>query len=140
MNKTESYSLLFTDSLIGNLAINPSSEFIIYSMKMFATYNAAIMFIIVLCASFASITLNYFFGKILKKIFDNSVATKLNANQKTAEGIFNKYYILFLILSVVPICGKFIQLAAGVFNVRYARVITICMLLKAIYYLVVLLF
>ena len=140
MNKTESYSLLFTDSLIGNLAINPSSEFIIYSMRMFASYSTPIMLIIVLCASFASITLNYFFGKVLKKIFNNSAATKLSANQKTAENLFHKYYILFLILSVVPICGKFIQVTAGVFNVKYARVITTCMLLKTIYYLVILLF
>lgn len=139
MNRTESYSLLFTDSLIGNLAINPSSEFIIYSMKMFANYNTVAMFTILLCANFVSITLNYYFGKILKKIFNNSAVTKLSDNQKTAKNLFNRYYILFLILSVVPICGKFVQVVAGVFDVKYSRVITTCMLLKAIYYLVILL-
>jgi len=138
MNKVESYSLLFTDSLIGNLAINPSSEFVIHSMKAFASYDNILIFVVVTAASFISITLNYFFGKILKNILNISPSTSVSTKQKTAATFFNKYYILFLALSVVPVCGKFVQVIAGVFDAKYARVISVCMLLKAIYYFVIL--
>jgi membrane protein YqaA with SNARE-associated domain len=138
MNKVESYSLLFTDSLISNLAINPSSEFVIYSMKAFANYDNTLIFVIAVAASFISITLNYFFGKVLKNILNISPSTSVNTKQKTAAAFFNKYYIFFLALSVIPVCGKFVQVIAGVFDVKYSRVISICMFLKTIYYLVIL--
>ena len=138
MNKVESYSLLFTDSLIGNLAINPTSEFVVHSMKAFANYDVSLMFLIVVCASFISITLNYLFGKILKNILSISASNAINAKQKNISAIFNKYNILFLLLSIVPFCGKFVQVVAGVFDLKYIRVITLCMLFKTIYYFVIL--
>ena len=123
---------------MGNLAINPSSEFVIYSMKAFANYDVSLIFLVVIAASFISVTLNFLFGKILKTIISTSASNTINTKQKNISVIFNKYSILFLLLSVVPFCGKFVQVVAGVFDVKYIRVISISMLSKTIYYLVIL--
>lgn len=140
MNKAESYALLFTDSLIGNLSINPSSEFVIHSMKTFGNYNILLIFFIVIGTSILSITINYFLGKILKTILSVSHLDAAALKRQKIHSIFHKYNILLLALSATPFCGKFVQVAAGTFDIKYLRVLLISLLFKSIYYSIILLF
>ena len=140
MNNVESYILLFTDSLIGNLAISPSAEFIIYSMKMLGGYDYAIIMLVATCASILSISLNYLFGKILVNILSFSKDQKDQLKNNKFIKIFTKYHLIFLLFSIAPFFGKFIQVLGGFCGLKWLRVLMICASLKFCYYIYLLLF
>lgn len=137
MNKLESYSLLFTDVLFENLAINPNAEFIIHSMKIFGGFNNWLILITSLSGAIISIIMNYFIGKILRKIIVIPKAIKNNQDNKVSNMLI-KYWLLFLIPSVFPLYSKFAQVVVGFYGVRMSRILSICLITKLIYYVKVL--
>ncbi len=125
MANSELYSLIFADSLVSNLAINFHREFAIDSAKMFGSYDP---FLIVLISSLAFLLacfMNYILGRMLWNVF----------GKKESNIVTDSYFYLLLILSAVPMVGKFILVLAGFKRLYWLRVLSICGTLKLCYYL-----
>lgn len=135
MNLTEIYLLLFTDTLVSNLAINPSSELVIYSMKIFNSYNPYII-IAVAAVSFSIATcINYLLGMICHKILAPLKDEEASSSQnKIGQIRRSNYLFLLLTLSAIPFFGKFILVFAGFCRVNFSLTITIAVIVKLAYY------
>jgi len=125
ISTSESYSLIFTDSLVSNLAINFHREFALYSAKMFGDYNAFLIVLTVTIAFLLASLLNYIFGRMLNNVFgvqNNSLAAN------------NNFFYLLLIASIIPMVGKFIITLAGFKKLNPLKVLCLCGSLKLCYY------
>lgn len=140
MNKIEAYTLLFTDSLVGNLAVSFNKEFVVHSMNLLGGYDPLIMLIICNLANILAIILNYFFGKVLFNIANYTKEKIFYLRYNQLKAIFTKYYIIFLLLSTVPFFGKIIYVIAGFCNFNFLKLLLICSGLKLGYYYYILLF
>lgn len=140
MDKKEAYTLLFTDSLVGNLVISLQNEFAIYSMNLFGGYNTFIMLIVGWLASVFAIFFNYILGKFLFNIVRPKKENIFHVRYNEFSDSFNKYYFLFLLVSVVPFFGKFMHSLTGFLNFNFLKTLLICSSLKFCYYLFKLLF
>ncbi|WP_250311910.1 YqaA family protein [Rickettsia endosymbiont of Oedothorax gibbosus] len=134
MEQFEAYSLLFTDSLVGNLVISLDSELIVHSMKMFGVYNNLIIVVVATIASLVATSINYFFGIMLWRIFYFYKNTQIHTNQQLLSQFFFKYNILILWLIFIPLWGKFIPLIAGFTKINFIRVLAISGVIKLCYY------
>ena len=132
MNNLESYSLLFTDSLVSNLAINANAEFVIYSMKMFGNYSHWLMIIIASSAFIVAISLNYLLGRLLFNIFKYGAEPR--SDLLKLPFLNSKSIFLILLLSAIPFFGKFIPLFAGLKRLKFMYVIWVCAIAKFCYY------
>ncbi|MGI4776440.1 MAG: hypothetical protein ACRYE9_05975 [Janthinobacterium lividum] len=136
MDKVESYLLLFTDSLVGNLALNPKGEFVIYTMNLLGCYNKKYMIFIVIAAALVSTCTNYLIGKVLTRILVSYVSCVPQRRNNLVVKYLLKYNIFLLILAFLPNYGKFIQVFAGFFDYGIAKVLITSILSKFIYYMV----
>ena len=133
MNLIEIYLLLFTDSLVTNLVINPSSEIIIDSMQVFHSYNPYIIIVTATAAFTAASLINYLFGRLCYKILA-PVAANESKSLENKVNILRKWEYIILLLSFVPFFGKFILLIAGFCRINIFKTIAISVLVKFIYY------
>lgn len=134
MNEFEAFSLLFTDSIFGNLVLYPHKEFVLFTMKELGTYSSLKAFAIGIFGFIISIFLNYVFGKILQKIFRSSIDNSKLGNYNMLVINFQKYGYIILLFNIFPIFGLLIPLLAGFVSFGIARTIVICSLSKTIYY------
>ncbi|MCC8398220.1 MAG: DedA family protein [Rickettsia endosymbiont of Labidopullus appendiculatus] len=134
MDQFEAYSLLFTDSLVGNLVISLDSELIVHSMKMFGVYNNLIILIVATIASLVATSINYFFGIMLLRIFYLAKNAQIHTNQQLLSQFFFKYNIFILWFMLIPLWGKFIPLIAGFTKTNFIRVLAISAVIKLCYY------
>jgi membrane protein YqaA with SNARE-associated domain len=135
MNLTEMYLLLFTDTLVTNLAINTSSELVINSMKIFNSYNPYAI-ILVSTTSFAlASSINYLLGIICHKVLSPLTNEDIVSSQSKIEQIRrSRYLLLFLALSAVPFFGKFVLVFAGFCRINLSLTIAIVIFSKLVYY------
>jgi membrane protein YqaA with SNARE-associated domain len=133
MNFTEIYLLLFTDSLVSNLAINTSSELVIHSMKVFNSYNPYVIIIISTVAFTVASCINYLFGIICHKILSPLAGEEVKSAPSRIEQVHHFRYLL-LVLSFVPFFGKFIPVFAGFCRINLRLTIIIVFFVKLIYY------
>jgi membrane protein YqaA with SNARE-associated domain len=134
MSDLEIYLLLFTDSLVSNLAFNTSSEMAIGAMRTFGLYNPYIIIATSGSAYFIAIIINYFLGKICYNILSNKDEEKSNPYSRIVKLRENKYLFVFILLSAIPFFGKFIILFTGFCRIKLSRVICYGILAKIIYY------
>ncbi|WP_425362244.1 YqaA family protein [Candidatus Tisiphia endosymbiont of Mystacides longicornis] len=134
MEQFEAYSLLFTDSLVGNLVISLDSELIVYSMKMFGVYNNLIILIVATIASLVATSINYFFGIMLLRVFYLAKNAQIYNNQQLLSQFFFKYNIFILWFMLIPSWGNFIPLIAGFTKTNFIRVLAISGVIKLCYY------
>ncbi|WP_341747442.1 DedA family protein [Candidatus Tisiphia endosymbiont of Dascillus cervinus] len=135
MDQFEAYSLLFIDSLVGNLVISLDSELIVHSMRIFGVYNNLIIVTVATIASLFATGINYFFGLILLKIFYYSKNEQVHTNHQSFSQFFLKYNIFILWFTIIPLWGKFIPLIAGFTKTRFLRVLAISSAVKLCYYI-----
>jgi membrane protein YqaA with SNARE-associated domain len=138
MDKQEVYSLLFTDSLVANFAINNSTELAIVSMKTFSDlYSTYTILAIATCAAFFAFSANYLLGIVCYKILapTNTEESAKNDFERISALRQSRALPLILCLSGIPFFGKFIILFAGFCRVSFAQTIIIGTLAKFIYYL-----
>jgi len=135
MNLTEIYLLLFTDTLVSNLAINTSAELVIHSMKIFNSYNPYTI-IVVSTISFAlASSINYLLGIICHKVLAPLANDEIALSQNKIEQIRrSKYFLLLLLLSAAPFFGKFVLVFAGFCRINLILTITIAVFAKLVYY------
>ena len=135
MNLTEIYLLLFTDTLVSNLAINPSSELVIYSMKVFNSYNPYIIIAITAVSFSIASCINYLLGIICHKILAPLASEEASSSQNKIEQIRRSNYLfLLLVLSAVPFFGKFIIVFAGFCRINLSLTLAIAAFVKLVYY------
>jgi membrane protein YqaA with SNARE-associated domain len=140
MDLNETYTLLFTDSLVSNFAINFSDELVIHSMKVFGSYNPYLMVLVASFAFLLSACVNYVFGILCYNILkpfqpEEEGASKINPERVRSH----KYLILILMLSAVPFFGKFVMLFAGFCRVPPLLTISIGSASRLIYYSILML-
>ncbi|WP_253307465.1 MULTISPECIES: DedA family protein [unclassified Rickettsia] len=138
MTPFETYSLLFVDSFVANLAIGFQRELIFHSMKMFGIYNPLMMLLVAVCACLAAITVNYIFGRILLNIFYFSKDEKNILRHKKFAQFCLKYDVILLSLIIFPFWGSFISLFAGFFRINFLKLLSVGCIVKACYYGIVL--
>jgi membrane protein YqaA with SNARE-associated domain len=131
MKIQEEYLLLFTDSLVSNLAINPTEEFAIYSMKIFGIYENSIIIITATIAFLIAVLINYFFGRFINLAFSNSATS----GKQFFMIRLRQYIWLLLAFSFIPFWGKFFPVLAGVIKARLSYVLVICAIVKCSYYI-----
>lgn len=139
MNYIASYSLLFTDSLFANTIFYGGTEMALYVMKEFGGYDKRIMFTLALLGYAGSVVINYWFGRILYKIYDSSIDNKDAAeNYKSLTLALSKYGYIILALNIVPAIGPFTPVLASFVNSGLKRTLGITLLYRIVYYAVIL--
>ncbi|NRB11572.1 MAG: DedA family protein [Rickettsiaceae bacterium] len=129
----EIYALLFVDTLVSNLAFNINTEIVINSMLVF-DYNKIIIIIVTAMAYFVSILINYLFGKITYNILAPISADKEKSQDRMGLIKNSRFLPLILLISGIPMMGKFVILFAGFCKVRLLMVISFAMIAKLTYY------
>lgn len=139
MNQIEVYTLLFTDSLVSNLAISIDNELIVHTMKVLGDYNKAAVVLTSTAASIFANCINYFLGRVLFNFF---YLAKNNVGNRVYYDAYSRfiarYHVFALALSIIPFWGKFIILLTGFTKVNFFRVIGISGLMKLCYYTILL--
>ncbi len=135
MSLVETYFLLFTDTLVNNLAFNTSSEVMIEVMSVFGNYEMSIIILVATLAFMVAGAINYIFGKAVYKILI-PISQNSDLSTKRLQKIQNSKYIpLFLLFSAIPFFGKFVLLLAGFCQIRFMLAITIASFARFVYYL-----
>jgi membrane protein YqaA with SNARE-associated domain len=133
---TETYRLLFIDSFIANLAINFTSETVLYAIKIFATIDRLNAIVISSLACFCSNSINYCLGSLVFKLLDHKVfSEKQKKLIQERKDLFLKYKYIFLLCSIVPAYGKFAIVSAGYTGFPFIRTMALCLVFQSIYYL-----
>ena len=97
MNLIENYSLLFTDSVFANTVFYGGSEMALYVMRDLGGYDPGIIVIVAILGYAISVLINYWFGRILYKIYNSSIDNKNAAdNYKSLQKGFEKYGMIVL--------------------------------------------
>lgn len=138
MERIESYSLLFTDSFISNIAFYSSSEMVIYVMHALGSYHTTLMIFLATLGFAFSILVNYWFGRMLYKIYkssiDNDVATQ---NYDMISKFLLQYAIIILPFNMVPLIGSLILVIAGFVNFSLMQTLLVSIISRLIYYILV---
>lgn len=135
MSLAETYFLLFTDTLVNNLAFNTSSEVMIEVMRVFGNHELSIIILVATAAFTIAGIINYIFGKTVYKILIPT-SQNIELSTKRLQQIQSSRYLpLFLMLSATPFFGKFILLLAGFCQIRFMLAITIASFARFGYYI-----
>lgn len=136
----EAYFLLFTDTLTSNIVISIHDELMLHTMLMFGSYNSLVILLTVSAAFMFSTCINYFFGRILLNIFYYTKDQKKLLRHKSFVKFYQKYSFILLILSAIPILGKFILLSGGFTKINLLKVLGISTIAKLCYYMYIIYF
>lgn len=134
MSEIEAYFLLLTDAIFGNLVLYPHTEFVFFTMKKLGIYNSYTTLLIRLLGFGISVALNYFFGKILHKIYKSVSDDSTYHNYKMLLIYFKKYGYIILLFNIFPTFGLFVPLLAGFVEFGMIKSIIFCSISKSIYY------
>jgi len=130
----EAYLLLFTDTLTSNIVISLHDELMLHTMLMFGNYNSLTILLTVWAAFTCSTGINYFFGRSLLNIFYYTKDQQKLLIHKAFVKFYQKYKFILLILSAIPILGRFILLSAGFTKINLLKVLGISAIAKLCYY------
>ena len=141
IEKFELYKLLFNDSFIGNLAITIDIGYVMQAMLGFGgcLSGVASLFNIIIVSVFGyicAITINYWIGKFLLKICILSKNKKIIERHNNLSVALIRYNELFLLLSVIPVFGRFVSLIAGFSEFKFTKIILVCGLCDLCYYVI----
>lgn len=134
MNKFEAYFLLLNDSIFGNLVLYPSGEFVLFAMQKLVGYNSHIILLTSILGFIIAVILNYFFGKILYKIYKASVESNIHRNHDQLVIYSQNYRYIILLFNIFPTFGSFIPLLAGFVSFGILRSMLFCLLSKILFY------
>jgi membrane protein YqaA with SNARE-associated domain len=131
MEQLEFYQLLFTDSFTGNLVVSTNVRYVLNIALSFWGYVCSVaglfdVIIVSVCGYLCAISINFLIGKILLKICVLSKNHTLIERNNNYSNIVFKYNQLFLLLSLVPIVGRFVPLMAGFFRLKFIEVVWFC--------------
>ena len=140
MNYTENYSLLFTDSLIANTVFYGNSEMALDVMLAIGGYDRVIMFIVAIIGYVVSVCINYWFGRVLFKIYNASIDNQTAAeNYKSMQEGAQKFGWIMLCFNMVPAIGPFLPVLASFIDFGFKRTLFFAIVARAVYYVWVLL-
>lgn len=134
MDKVESYSLLFTDTLVSNLAINVNEELVLSSMKLFGTYNNLIIIPVITTAFLIASSFNYLLGRLLFNILNAPSDPSNKLRYANFVKIIFRYKIIILLLVVAPFYGKLISVLVGFCRLGFTKTLAILGFAKFCYY------
>jgi len=137
MDLYEIYLLLFTDVLTSNFAFNISSEIVLDTMQTFGNYDKKIILLVAIIAYILSICINYIFGIMCSKILAPANQKASEINSKIEIIAKSRFFPIVIIISFVPFFGKFIILFSGFCRVNFIKILTISVIAKLIYYIMV---
>ena len=139
MDYLSNYSLLFTDSLFANTVFYGGTEMALDVMREFGGYDNRITFALALAGYAFSVMINYWFGRILYKIYDSSIDNKNAAeNYKTLTLSLSKYGYIILALNILPAIGPFMPVLASFVNLGLKRTLGITLVYRIVYYALIL--
>jgi membrane protein YqaA with SNARE-associated domain len=129
--RIEYYKLLFMDSFNGNLVVSVDIRLMLNIALSFlgnrlTFIDFVVPIIVSVCGYICAIAINCLIGMILLKICILSKNQALIDKNYKYANIIARYSKLFLLLSLVPIIGKFVPLIAGFFRLNFTRVILFC--------------
>jgi len=139
MNLLENYTLLFTDSVFANTVFYGGQEMAFDIMKQLGGYDIRIMIAVAIFGYTVSVLINYWFGRILYKIYNSSIDNK-NAveNYKSLKVGSKKYGFIILCFNMIPAIGPFLPVLASFVDFGLKRTLLFTMISRLSYYIVML--
>lgn len=134
MSLLETYLLLLTDTIFGNIAIYPSYEFIGFAMKELGGYNPIYILAIASMGFSLAVIINYFCGIILLKIYLSSVESSKRHNYNNFCLLFKDYGWAIILLHLIPPFGNIMPLLCGFTRFSLLQALAIMLSTKMIYY------
>lgn len=126
MTNTEIYSLLATDTLSANLAINLDHEIIYPAMTIAGDYNPIATFSIAIIAAACGYIFDYFLGWIARKIVRYASPRK----------DIPKIVVGLVLVATQPInATKFVVLSLGLVGYNFPAIILMSIFSKGLYYI-----
>ena len=116
MDDLQAYIFLLNDSILGSLMFIPNSAYIGDVMVMLGKYNPYLVLIISLIGSIIAVSINWFFGKLLRRL--EGMVNKIEY-LNNAEKFFNSKGKWVLLFSMIPIWGALFTTAAGVLRFNF---------------------
>ena len=140
MNYIENYSLLFTDSLFANTVFYGNTEMALDVMIAVGGYDKIIMFLSATLGYATSVLINYWFGRILFKIYNSSIDNPIAAeNYKSMQKSAQKFGWVMLCFNMVPAIGPFLPVLASFIGFGIERTLFFAVVARMVYYVWVLL-
>jgi len=139
MDFVENYTLLFTDSVFANTVFYGGKEMALDIMNELGGYDARIMVAVAILGYAVSVLINYWFGRILYKIYNSSIDNK-NAveNYKSLKQGSEKYGIIILCFNMIPAIGPFLPVLASFLGFGLKRTLLFTIISRFSYYVVML--
>ena len=135
MNYLENYSLLFTDSLFANTVFYGNTEMAINVMIAVGGYDKMLIFISATLGYTVSVLVNYWFGRMLFKIYNSSIDNPTAAeNYKSMQEGAQKFGWLMLCFNMVPAIGPFLPVIASFINFGIKRTLFFAVIARMAYY------
>lgn len=134
MNIVESYVLLLTDSIFGNIILYPADEFILFFMKDIGSYNPYKIYLTASIGFFIAIFINYILGIILKKIYFACTEKEQRHNYNSLTLFFRKFGSLVILLHLAPSFGSIIIVLSGFAKYSFKVTFIVALLSKMLYY------
>lgn len=139
MDHLESYSLLFTDALFANTVFYGGSEMAFYIMNAFGGYHNITMLWAATTGYAVSVLINYWFGRMLHKIYTSSIDSKnASANYQSLKKGIGKHGIWLLCFNMIPAIGPFLPMVTGFVNFGLRRTLLAAVISRIIYYSLIL--
>ena len=140
MDYFENYSLLFADSVFANTVFYGGQEMALNIMNSLGGYDKKIMFLVATLGYAMSVLINYWFGKILFKIYNSSIDNQVAAeNYKSMQEGMQRFGWLMLCFNMVPAIGPFLPVLASFINFGIKKTLFFAAIARMVYYFWVLL-
>ena len=135
MNYIENYSLLFTDSLFANTVFYGDTEMVLDVMISVGGYDKIMMFLSATLGYAVSVLVNYWFGRVLFKIYNSSIDNPIAAeNYKSMQEGMQKFGWLMLCFNMVPAIGPFLSVIASFIDFGIKRTLFFAVVARMVYY------
>ncbi len=139
MDLLENYSLLLTDSVFANTVFYGGKEMAFDIMHDLGGYDPIIMVIVATLGYAVSVLINYWFGRILYKIYDSSIDNKdAVQNYKSLKQGSQKYGAIILCFNMIPAIGPFLPVLASFLHFGLKRTLLFTIISRFSYYIVML--
>ncbi|MGV2432142.1 MAG UNVERIFIED_CONTAM: hypothetical protein LVQ98_01830 [Rickettsiaceae bacterium] len=135
MDRLEAYSLLFTDTIFGNILLYAHSEFILHIIKNLGGYDKLISFVVASIGFAIAVAFNYLCGLILYRIYQSTTDSEKQRNYLKLHAFFHQYGHYILLTNVMPLFGIFMPLLAGFVNFGFKKSVIISLLSKMLFYI-----
>ncbi len=134
MTPVEAYLFLFFDSVMATLAFVPNTEMVYKAMQVFPGYNRVYMIVV---ASFGAVfggSVNYIFGGVLHALKQRVNHYEDSEQFKHLSKYVDHRLFWLLLLSILPVIGVLLTIAAGFFRIRFYKMVFVVLGIRLFYY------